>query len=311
VDAYTAGHGVELSDRRLREIQRFFESTAIDKPEKSTAAASSCIGSADPTLTGYLATSSDKAAETQESFVHSSVAFSSGRMPTRAASMGTPPQPPSSSGLPSSSRGSWKSRLIGSNSSATGLNNSDHVSPKSDSINNNNPRRQHSSPMRRFSTRSSGDDEKKDETDVSFSNGDATTNNSLSQTRAQRSQKKSMRGRLRQLLPKSHGSTTNSSQADNPNSSRTRSINADQHVQEDVLDHHVAPIQQVEENSSGPIPRSPIAQSKPAAVMAKVRTGHGFILLHDMLSRLPPALCSLAYTHEGITRPRLVVSVAR
>lgn len=117
----------------------------------------------------------------------------------------------------SSHRGSWKSRLMGGGGGGSSNNTS----------NNNSIRRRSASPsMRRFSHSSKSDtnfsstgDEKKEDADlhlVTAMSPPAMTNTkpemtrSLSASREQRSQKtKGVRGRLRQLLPKSHHHTNN------------------------------------------------------------------------------------------------------
>ncbi|CAB9506934.1 activated protein kinase catalytic subunit alpha-1 [Seminavis robusta] len=123
-------------------------------------------------------------------------------MPARTASMGAP-------ATGSSSRSSWKSRLIG----GPGSSHRQSSAPTS----TRNSSRNSSPAVRRFSGRSSTvDDEKKDEMELSVQTSKEPT---LAASRQQRSQKKGMKGRLRQLLPKSdknHSSPMNAKQRSSP-----------------------------------------------------------------------------------------------
>lgn len=167
------------------------------------------------------------------------------------APTGAAPPPTSSA-----SRGSWKSRLIGGGSNHGNSNNT------SSSVNNNHhPRRGSSPSLRRFSNRSApADDEKKDEDSAVHSDSrDGERARSLSESRAQRSQKKGMRGRLKKLLPKGHSSTSNSKRSSSKTSHRSSS--EQEHSEESDCQHLPQQQQAGESTSAGgpPIPRSPVA----------------------------------------------------
>lgn len=165
--------------------------------------------------------------------------------------MGAPSGPTTSS----ASKSSWKSRLIGGGGSVESNTNRE-------TIGDGSSRRGASPSIRRFSNRSSQDDEKKEE-DISVQESEM----SLSASRAQRSQKKGMKSRLRQLLPKGPTSTTGTASSTRTTTNSSKQSASDHSEEEER--QHVPQQQEAGESTGSPYkatyPRSPIPTPKAPA----------------------------------------------